>query len=498
MSEQAAKAVPDDGANTGWPALFRDGNAAISVMLAGGVAIHALSLRVVATVLPTVVGEIGGLRFFAWTTTVATVGAIWGAALAAWLARARGLRTAYRVSLASFATGSVVCALAPDMAVFLVGRLFQGIGGGLLTALAYATIRRVFAEALRTRAIVLVSGIWGVAAFCGPLLGGVMAGLGHWRWAFWIDVPVAAVLVVLTEYSLPRTADPDAGAATMRAGAALGRLALLGAAVLAVALGSITGGAASGGIGLAIGIGLLLTLLRIEHGEGSAGFRLLPSDAYRSGSVLGAVTLAMALMVGSTMSVLYLPYVIVEVGGYPPIVGGYLSALLAVSWTLASFATASAARKGAVRSMLGGAALVVLGQVVVGGGLSSPSLVPMATGLVLLGGGIGIAWAHLGNLLMTHARDTERDISSTFISTNQLIAQSFSAALAGMIANLGGFADLTHDSARVVSSVAGIFYAFALVAAAALPAMLMAVRLSGRTGAATAPGSSAGDARSRP
>jgi MFS family permease len=331
----------------GWQALFSDGHAAVSVMLAGGVAIHALSLRVVSTVLPTVVAEIGGLRFFAWTTTVAVVSAIWGASLAASVARSWGLRGAYRISLALFAAGSITCAVASDMGVFLIGRLFQGLGGGLLTALAYTTIQRVFPHRLRTRAIVLVSGIWGVAALCGPMLGGVLAGWGFWRWAFWIDVPVAVMLVALAEFSLSKMAEPDGGG--VQVGTAVVRLSLLGASVLAVATGSVSGSALSSSIGLGSGALLLVVLLRMETNSAPNTFRLLPTGAYRPGNVLGAVSLTMALTVGSTMAVVYLPYVVVEVGGYAPIVGGYLSAILALSWTAASFVTASAGREGAVR-----------------------------------------------------------------------------------------------------------------------------------------------------
>src|SRR6266478_2370449 len=169
-ASSATGSLADNNPNVGWLALFSNGNAAVSVMLTGGVAIHALSLRVVATVLPSVVPEIGGLRYFAWATTVAVVSAIWGAAFAAPLARSRGLRGAYRISLVLFIAGSITCAAAPDMGVVLAGRLFQGLGGGLLVALAYTTIQRVFPAGLRTRAMVLVPGIWGVAALCGPLL----------------------------------------------------------------------------------------------------------------------------------------------------------------------------------------------------------------------------------------------------------------------------------------------------------------------------------------
>ena len=102
----------------GWLSLFRDGYAPISLMIAGGVAIHALSMRVVSTALPVVVTEIGGLRFFAWTTTVAVITAIWGAAFSASLVRFRGLRNAYRISLVLFAGGSGICALSPNMGFF--------------------------------------------------------------------------------------------------------------------------------------------------------------------------------------------------------------------------------------------------------------------------------------------------------------------------------------------------------------------------------------------
>jgi MFS family permease len=448
-------------------------------MLTGGVAIHALSLRVVSTVLPSAVAEIGGLPFFAWTTTVAIVSAIWGAAFAARLVQSRGLRSAYRLSLLLFAVGSIGCAAAPDMAVFLTGRLFQGLGGGLLVALAYTTIRRVFPESLRTRAIVLVSGVWGVAALSGPLLGGILAEWGRWRWAFWIDVPIAAAVGILGEYALRKSIEPDSGG-TKHAGTGFGRLALLGAAVLAVAIGGVPGDAVSSGIGLITGTVLLAALLRLEQASDSiiAPFRLLPSGAYRPGNVLGAVSLAMALMVGTTTAVLYLPYVATEIGGYSAVVGGYLSALVSLSWTAAAFASGSAERAWAERSIMLGPALMALGLFLTGCALIFGSIVFVALALLLVGGGIGLAWAHLAGLMMSHAKATEHDVSSAFITTNQMIAQAFASALAGMIANLGGFADAALGPVGVVRAAAWLFLWFALFEAAALPASVISVRLS--------------------
>ena len=102
----------------------------------------------------------------------------------------------------------------------------------------------------------------------------------------------------------------------------------------------------------------------------------------------------------------------------------------------------------------------------------------MTFALVLVGGGIGIAWAHLGSLMMAQARETERDVSSAFITTNQMIAQAFASALAGMIANLAGFGDPTLGSRETISAISYLFLSFALMGAAAIPAAIISVRLS--------------------
>jgi MFS family permease len=463
----------------GWRDLFAHRNASVSLMLTGGVAIHALSLRVVTTILPSVVEEIGGLPFFAWVTTLAMVSSIWGAALASTLVNSRGLQQSYRISLILFAAGSVTCAIAPDMAIMLVGRLLQGFGGGLLTALAYATIRRVFSGVLRTRAIVLVSGIWGIAALCGPLLGGILAGWGLWRWAFWLDLPVAVAVWMMAERALPASRSASDANAGLESNQILIRLLLLGAAVLAVAIGGVSGSTVWSCSGFVVGVILMTMLLRREGRSGVTPFRLIPSGAYQPKNVVGSISLVMAIMAGSSAAVIFLPYVATNVDGYPPIIGGYLSAILALSWTTAAFISASANPTWERRSIYAGSVLIMLGMAFSCWSLVYGSLLSIAVSLVPVGGGIGIAWAHLGNLMMSHARPAERDVSSAFISTNQMIALAFGSAFAGTIANLAGFADPTLGPSAVVQSVAWVFVSFSILSAAAVPLAMIAVRQAG-------------------
>jgi hypothetical protein len=184
----------------------------------------------------------------------------------------------------------------------------------------------------------------------------------------------------------------------------------------------------------------------------------------------------MALMSGSTTAALYVPYVVTAIGGHAPIAGGYLNADVAVAWTLAAFATAAARPQWVLRSILCGPALIAFGLVATAASLPSGSLALIAAALFPVGAGVGLAWAHLGSLMMASAKATERDIASAFISTLNLIALAFASAFAGMVANLAGFADPKLGAAGAMRSVVWLFLAFSLLPAAALPAALRAVR----------------------
>jgi MFS family permease len=472
----------DNAALGSWRALFAGPNLARSVVLAGGCAIHALSIRVVVTVLPSAVIEIGGLRFFAWTMTVAMVSGIWGAVSAAPLAVSRGFQGAYHIALALFVVGSITCAVSPSMAVFLAGRLLQGLGGGLLTALAYTTISRVFPAHLHTRAIAMLSGVWGVAALSGPLLGGALAGCGLWRWAFWIDVPLAAAVGVIARRTILTGVGTETSPPPGRSPIAFGRLVLLGGSVLAVAIGGVSGRASTSGFGMIVATILLVVMLRIDANPAHRvrHRRLMPRGALDPRAPVGTVTLVMALIGGCTMAAVYVPYVVIDVGKHAPITGGCLSAVIPVSWTAAALATASVRSVWAHRFILSGPALVTLGLILTGWALTTGSLALIALALAPIGAGIGVAWAYLGALLVEFAEAEERDVAAAFISTNNLLSQAFGAAFAGMIANIAGFGDPTLGSDGVLRAVLWLFVAVSLFPAAALPLAVRVVRLSAR------------------
>src|SRR5271156_1741848 len=139
----------------GWLELLRGENAARSAVIGGGMIIHAISTFIVVTILPSVVRDIGGLRFFAWSTTLYVLGSLLGGALCSRLLGRAGGRGRDPRRLPGLALGTRGCALGPSMPVLLIGRLIQGVGAGTLSALSFSMVRTLFDEALWSRALSL-------------------------------------------------------------------------------------------------------------------------------------------------------------------------------------------------------------------------------------------------------------------------------------------------------------------------------------------------------
>ena len=254
-----------------WAELFSGRNAWRAVAVTGGVALHAVNVHIVTTVLPSVVQDIGGVGWYAWNTTLFVATSILGATLSVRLLQQFGPRRTYLAALAVFVLGSIGCATAPGMAWMLAGRTVQGLGGGVLAALGYALIRLMFEARLWPRAVALVSGMWGVATLCGPAVGGVFAQLEHWRWAFWALLPVALTQALIVCLQLPARNAGEAGAS--RVALPIGQILLLIASALSVATASLFD-TLPAQLGMVLfGLALGLAVARIDA---RARVRLLP------------------------------------------------------------------------------------------------------------------------------------------------------------------------------------------------------------------------------
>src|SRR6478735_12534040 len=179
----------------GWSMLLRREWLAPLAVLLGGILLHSMNVLMLATVLPTIVGELGGAALMSLPSTAFLASSIVAATCAGLITATFGARNTYCAGAAVFSAGAVLISLAPAMGWIIAGRFVQGFGGGLIAGVAYVLVRSTFPEAAWARAISLLSGMWSVAILVGPLAGGAFARYGHWRGAF---VAVSVIAVVLT------------------------------------------------------------------------------------------------------------------------------------------------------------------------------------------------------------------------------------------------------------------------------------------------------------
>ncbi len=456
---------------SGWSELVRGGNAARSAVVGGGMVIHAINVFIVATILPSVVADIGGLVLFAWSTTLYVVASLLGAVACARLLRRLGARWTYRLALGLFALGCLGCATAPTMPVLLVGRFVQGLGAGTLSALSFTQVRSLFPERLWPRALAVISAAWGIATLLGPAVGGVFAQYHAWRAAFWTLLAVSPVLALLVEVALPRTAGP---APDVRAKMSWLNLALLAGSVLAVSAGSTTTDPVWTFAALAAaGAGLLVFVRR----EVAGPVRLLPRGACLPASALGATYGTMALLLVGLTTEIFVPYFLQTLHGIRPLHAGYLSALLSAGWTAGSMTSAGSGARRSGPSLSAGpfvvaAGLLGLALLMPRAGSPGVDVVAIALCLLAMGLGMGICWPLLGAGVFGAAPPGEQALAAASITTVVMLASAFGSALGGMVTNLAGMAE--GGAAGAAPSAAWLF---TLAMAAPLGAALLARRV---------------------
>jgi MFS family permease len=203
---------------------------ALAVLFAG-VLIAALDIAIVGPALPAIRAAFAlDGRALSWVFSIYILFYLLGAPLLAKLSDRRGRRTVFSQSLALFAVGSLIVAVAPTFEVLLVGRAVQAFGAGGIFPVASALVADTVAAEKRGRTLGLMGAVFGLAFLLGPLLGGLLLRWG-WEWLFLVNLPITILVIALSQRVLPQSVAERPG-----------EFDLLGAALLCVVLAAAVWG----------------------------------------------------------------------------------------------------------------------------------------------------------------------------------------------------------------------------------------------------------------
>jgi EmrB/QacA subfamily drug resistance transporter len=351
-----------------------------------------------------------------------------------------GRRRVYALGVALFALASIACGLASSVSWLVVARAVQGIGGALLVPGSLALISASFDPTRRGQAIGTWSGFSGITTAIGPVLGGWL--VSHsWRWAFFLNIPIAAVVLFLL-VRVPESRNPSPGRLDLW-GASLGTLGL-GALVFGLIESSRRGWNDPAVLaGLTIGGAALAAFLTVEARSASP---MLPLRLFRSSTFFGANALTLLLYGALSCVFFFLPLDLIQVQGYTPLAAGAaMLPLIVVLFLLSRWSGGLVARFGPRRPLMVGPLIAATGFLLLArpgvGGSYGTTFFP---GILVLGLGMAVSIAPLTTAVMNAVGEGDAGLASGVNNAASRTAGLLAIALLGILHPSGFGHDLEH------------------------------------------------------
>ena len=433
-----------------WADILTGRRGVYTLLLGLGTGVFAINQFVVSTIMPTVVGDLGGLRYYAWTFSLFAVGAIVGSASIGPVREAVGDRAAFVGASLVMAVGLAGAAIANDMLVLVGWRLLQGAGGGMLAAQAYGLVAIMYPEELRGRALGLVSTTWGVATLLGPGFGGVFAELAWWRGAFWALLPLALATAVLAWRTVPVSE-----ARGKLSQVPYVRLALLGLSIVVLS-------AASSFDALWLRVGLTVASVALAaiafRRDAAAEHRMFPRQVMVLLSEIGAANWMLLLFsIVNAFVHVYSAYFLQVLHGVTPLVVGYLIAIPSFAWTFMAIAVAPLRGPQQTVAIVSGMVLILIGALGIAATAASGPVWLITVFMSILGFGIGCMNNPVIQRVIQAAPETDKHVAGTATQTMRTLGIAFGAALAGLIGVAAGLAGDALPRAVVASAMDWVY-----------------------------------------
>jgi EmrB/QacA subfamily drug resistance transporter len=352
--------------------------------------LFAIDATIVATSMPTIVSQLGGLELYSWVFSIYMLTSALTTPIFGKLADLFSRRRLMLIGIGIFLVGSMLCGAAQSMEAMVLFRAIQGLGGGAIYALSFIVVGVLYAAEMRAKMQGIITGIWGLAAILGPLAGGIIVENWNWRWIFFVNLPLVAIATVLIVVGLKEekreTQTPKLdlwGAATLLSGLLLIFYALAQTAHTLHPLSTETV------LMIVLGLAILAIFVAIER---RAPEPIMPMDLFRLPLYRSSVAIATLCSMGVFGAISYLPLYLQGVLGIAASYAGMVLVSLSLGWTAGSLLAGRWINRSGYRIVAAaGMALLVWGYGIFVVPYVSAGIVAVVTSSIAIGMGMGVA-----------------------------------------------------------------------------------------------------------